>query len=277
VNKVGLPAAISEARPPVIVIGAHRSGTTATARALKLLGLQIGQHLDSHDEVRELQKLHETCLRGLGAAWHTPQPFLASIATQPGKQSVAKYLKQHLDPKLSVFGYRAGLTGWWLKRRLRSGEPWGWKEPRTTLFATSWLELFPDARFLHIVRNPLAVAASIQRREMEFQAKGDAPSGRVADFEYCVELAMTYVAAGEAVAAQTERYCRVRFEDIQMDPIGQLRKAAAFCGLQFTDRQMQRAAATIRPTQANTLRSVTQNGALLSRYPMALSLGYEAE
>src|SRR4051812_30820237 len=104
------------ARPPVIIIGAHRSGTTATARALKLLGLQIGQRLDSHDEVRELQKLHETYLRGVGGAWHNPQPFLASIATTSGKQSVAKYLEQHLDPRLCVFGYGAGLTGWWLKR-----------------------------------------------------------------------------------------------------------------------------------------------------------------
>jgi len=265
------------ARPPVIIIGAHRSGTTATARALKLLGLQIGQHLDSHDEVRALQNLHETYLRSVGSAWHNPQAFLASIATPSGREAVAKYLEGHLDPSLSLFGYAAGLTGWWLKRRLRLGAPWGWKEPRTTLFGTSWLELFPDARFLHIVRNPLSVAASIQRREREFQAKGDTPSGRVHDFEYCVELAMTYVAAGEAVASQTEHYRRVRFEDIQTDPAGQLRTTAGFCRLQFTDRQMQRAAATIRPTQADTLRSVSDNGALLSRYPMAVKLGYAVE
>ncbi len=62
--------------PPVLIIGAHRSGTTATARALELVGLQIGQHLDSHGEPRALQKLHEDYLRRVGAAWYNPQPFL---------------------------------------------------------------------------------------------------------------------------------------------------------------------------------------------------------
>ena len=48
------------------------SGTTATAHALELLGLQIGQDLDSHREPRGLQKLHEDYLRKLGAAWYSP-------------------------------------------------------------------------------------------------------------------------------------------------------------------------------------------------------------
>src|SRR5689334_15113545 len=151
----------NEMRAPVIVIGAHRSGTTATARALKLLGLQIGQRLDSHDEPREMQKLHETFLREIGGAWHNPGPLLALISTPEGKQSCTKYLRNHLRPDLSIFGYAPGLKGWPLRRRLRSGAPWGWKEPRTTVFAPCWLALFPDARFLHVVRNPLAVAASM--------------------------------------------------------------------------------------------------------------------
>jgi hypothetical protein len=261
----------------VIIIGAHRSGTTATARALRILGLQIGQHLDSHDEVRQLQKLHEGYMQKVGGAWHNPAPLLTSLATPSGKQSAVQYLEEHVDTNLSLFGYGHGLTAWWLKRRLRFGAAWGWKEPRTTLFAACWLEAFPDARFLHVVRNPLAVASSIQRREQEFQAKGDAPSGRVQDFEYCVELAMTYLAAGEAIGAQTDHYYRVRFEDVQLEPIGQLRKLATFCGLDFTDRQIERAATTIRPTHADRLRQVDEKRALLSQYPMAAKLGYGTE
>ena len=33
-------------RPPVLIVGAHRSGTSATAVALQSLGLLIGQRLD---------------------------------------------------------------------------------------------------------------------------------------------------------------------------------------------------------------------------------------
>ena len=154
---------------------------------------------------------------------------------------------------LSLFGYDHSLTGWWLKRRLRSGAAWGWKEPRTTLFAISWLELFPDARFLHVIRNPLAVASSMQKRELGFQAKGDAPSGQVHDFDYCVQLAMNYAEIGEGLAGKTQYYRRVRFEDLQANPAGELRALATFCDLRFTERQMQRAAATIRPTKPETL------------------------
>ena len=261
-------------RPPVMIIGAHRSGTSATARALALLGLQIGDQLDSHDEPRQLQRLHENYLRRVGGAWYDPNPFLASINSAEQKQQCVNYLRDHLNPNLSLLGYGNGLRAWWLRRRLRSGAPWGWKEPRTTLFATCWLDLFPHACALHVVRNPLAVARSIQRREMEFQAKGDSPSGRIHDFDYCLDLAMIYVTAGETLHSLTRDFRRIRFEDIQSDPAGQLRKAAAFCQLQFSERQMERAAATIRPSRADTIQQVKENQAMLARYPLALKLGY---
>jgi hypothetical protein len=271
------PSRLDRLHPPVLIIGAHRSGTTATARALSLLGLQIGQRLDSHDEPRQLQRLHENYLRQIGAAWHNPRPLLASLATSKGKQTCVEYLRDHLNHSLFVFGYDKSLTGWWMKRRLRAGARWGWKEPRSTLFAPCWLEIFPEARFLHVVRNPLAVATSIQKRELEFQAKGDPPSGRVGDFDYCIELAMTYVEAGEALAAETPHFYRVRFEDIQANPINELTKLASFCDLAFTDRRMQRAAATIRPTKADTLQQVEEKRPLLARYPLAAKLGYGSD
>ena len=261
-------------RPPVLIVGAHRSGTSATARALRLLGLQLGQQLDSHDEPRELQRLHENYLRRVGAAWHNPDPFLASIASGEGKQQCVSYLRENFGRDLSVLGYRQNVKGWWLKRRVRAGVPWGWKEPRTTLFATCWLELFPDAKILHVVRNPLAVATSIQRRELQFQGKGDRPSGQIHDFDYCVDLAMRYVTNGEALQSLVTDYFRLRFEDLQADPLDQLRKAAAFCQLRFTEQQTQRAAATIRPTRADTMQQVAEHQALLERYPLALKLGY---
>ena len=264
----------SSLRPPVIIIGAHRSGTTATARALRLLGLQLGQRLDSHDEPRELQRLHEDYLRHMGGSWHKPGPFLASLTTMEGRKACVEYLSQNLRPGLAVFSYRKGLVGWWLRKRLRSGAAWGWKEPRTTLFAECWLELFPEARILHVVRNPLAVATSIQRRELEFQAKGDPPNGEVADFGYCVELAMTYVEAGEALAGRTSHFCRVRFEDIQNDAPEQLTKLADFCELRVSRRRIKRAADTIRPTRSDTLQQIQAKRELLTRYPLAVKLGY---
>ncbi|HZR78680.1 MAG TPA: sulfotransferase, partial [Chthoniobacterales bacterium] len=143
-------------RPPIMIIGAHRSGTSATARALELLGLQIGQDLDSHREPRALQILHEEYLHRIGAAWHSPEPFLNWIASAKGKGDCVSYLRDNLERRFSrIFGYRRNPKGFWLRMRLKMGEPWGWKEPRTTLFAPAWLQIFPEARILHVARDPL--------------------------------------------------------------------------------------------------------------------------
>ena len=261
--------------PPILIVGAHRSGTSAIARALKLIGLQIGQDLDSHDEPRELQRLHETYLKRVGAAWYNPGPFLASLTIAEGRQACVDYLKRNITRDLALFSYRNNLTGWWLRKRLRSGAVWGWKEPRTTLFGQCWLDLFPDAGIIHVVRNPLAVATSIQRREMEFQSKGDPPSGEIHNFDYCVDLAMTYVEAAEALAMRSSKFRRVRFEDLQTNPVTELTELAQFCGLRPADRQLKRAADTIRPTRSDTLHNVEEKRELLSRYPLAAELGYQ--
>ena len=237
----------SKRRAPVLIIGAHRSGTTATAQALEAVGLQIGQHLDSHCEPRRLQKLHEEYLRRLGSTWYEPSVFLEQIQTSEGRKACGNYLRTNIRRGFArIFGYRRNPRGLWLLARLRRGAPWGWKEPRTTLFAPAWLEIFPEARIIHIVRDALAAATSIRERELKFQAAGDSPSGRIDNLDYCLRLVETYIAAGERLAA-SENYRRVRFEEIQANPRQALTELANFCGLDFSKQQLETAASGIRP------------------------------
>jgi hypothetical protein len=242
-------------RPPVIVIGAHRSGTTATARALELLGLQIGEHLDSHREPRALQKLHEEYLQRVGAAWHHPQPFLDWIATTEGKQDCVSYLRTNLRRDFAgIFGYRSNPKGLWLRWRLNFGARWGWKEPRTTLFAPAWLEIFPNARIVHVVRDADAAASSIRERELRFQAAGDAPTPNLTDIEYCKRLVEIYLASGNRLA-QSRNYQRLQFEEVQANPPAMLEQLARFCDLRVTTQQLATAAASIRPAHVRSTTS----------------------
>ena len=261
-------------RPPVIVIGAHRSGTTATARALHILGLHIGRRLDSHEEPRELRRLHNDYLQSLGASWHEPTPFLERMQTPRGRADCIDYLQGHLRSFERIFGLRGPWNLPFLGQ-VRPGKPWGWKEPRTTLFASCWVDLFPQARILQIVRHPLAVAASMQKRELGFQAKGDPPTGRVEDLNHCLDLAIAYMEAGRAVAAYTTHYQCIRFEDIQADPARSLTEIANFCELTFTAGQMNEAVASIRPDTSDAWKNFPGAGELLSRYPVAKTFGYD--
>jgi hypothetical protein len=240
-------------RPPVLIIGAHRSGTSATACALQLLGLQIGQRLDSHCESRELQKLHEDYLRRVSAAWHNPAPFLSRIQTAEGEQDCVGYLRSNVDAHFArIFGYRSNPIGLWFRLRLKLGAAWGWKEPRTTLFAPIWLKIFPSARVLHVVRDPLAAAESIRERELRFQASGDPPASNLADLNYCRQLVELYVRAGEQLA-DSGNYERLQFEELQANPPAILGQLAKFCGLRASTGQLANAAASIRPLHARPL------------------------
>ena len=240
-------------RPPVIIIGAHRSGTTATARALELLGLQLGQKLDSHRESKALQRLHENYLNRFSAAWHHPQALLDALGDHAAEAECASYLRAAKTRRFAkIFAYRRDLKGWWLRRRLRHGKSWGWKEPRTTLFARPWLRVFPDARFIHVVRHPLAVALSIRQRELRFREKGDAPLPDLHRIEYCLRLALTYVDVGQALREFTPNYFWLRFESLQNAPRETLRELAKFCLLNPSEKEIESAATSIRPATSSS-------------------------
>ena len=236
-------------RPPVIIIGAHRSGTSATARALELLGLQIGQRLDSHRESKALQQLHDEYLQRVGASWHNPKLFLDHIQTPQGLRDCTEYVASNVATQFGkIFGYRSNPKGWWLRLRLKFGAPWGWKEPRTTLFAPAWLEVFPDARIVHVIRDSLAAGESIRERELKFQAAGDPPTPNLRDVNYCRDLVELYLRAGEQIA-KSRSYQRLQFEELQNNPPAMLEQLADFCGLRPSTGQLAAAAASIRPAR----------------------------
>ena len=267
----------SRQRAPVLIIGAHRSGTTATARALQLLGLQIGQRLDSHHEPRGMQRLHEDYLRGVGASWFDPTPFLKWMRTPEGERDCVAYLEKHIRSDFNaLLAYRQNPMGLWLRARIKFGRPWGWKEPRTTLFASLWLHLFPDARIVHVVRHPLAVAQSLQRRELEFQKAGDAPRGTLKDLDYCLRIAATYLETAEQISARARHFHRIRFEDLQADPATALKSLGEFCQLRFTSGRVAEAIATIRTRTAAHHHDITEESftKLLSDHPTVAKLGY---
>jgi Sulfotransferase family len=261
-----------------MIIGAHRSGTTATAQALKLLGLQIGQRLDSHCEPKGVRALHDEYLRRCDASWYNPAAFLKSIQTAQGERQCAEYLAGNLHNRFaSVFGYRKNPKGLWLSMQIRNGGPWGWKEPRTTLFAPSWLKLFPDARVAHVIRHPLAAAMSIRQRELAFRAGGDPPKAGLDDLEYCLQLVLLYIEAGERLAARARNYQLIRFEEIQANAGESLKQLANLCGLRPSAAELARAASSIRPAIASPWLDIPDDTAhgLRSRYPVLARLGYD--
>ena len=136
--------------PILIITGMHRSGTSVVAAALASAGLHVGSRLmpggrgnpRGHFEDLDFVSLHERILRanGIGTEGFT-------TATEiPVPPSLAD------EAVLLVEQRRLGQT------------PWGWKDPRTTLFLEWWARLLPEARFLLLFRSPAEVIDSLFRR-----------------------------------------------------------------------------------------------------------------
>ncbi len=137
-------------QPILIITGMHRSGTSLTSSLLASAGLDIGKNLleagegnpKGHFENLEFLNFHQDVLYSLGI------------------DKVGWTSNNKLTPPPPFFAQAQQL----IKQNQSLTQPWGWKEPRTSLFLDFWAGLLPNSRFLFIFRRPWEVIDSIYRR-----------------------------------------------------------------------------------------------------------------
>ncbi len=146
-----------EGEQPVLIAGMHRSGTSALAGMMRSLGVWFGPDENllppapdnplGFFEHREIVALNVELLRTLGRTSDDPHlPFPPVWHTQSS-------LSQLIERACSI-----------LLRDLCGRPVWAWKDPRNCLTLSFWLHLVPNAKVILIYRDPLEVAASLQRR-----------------------------------------------------------------------------------------------------------------
>lgn len=140
---------------PLLILGMHRSGTSFLAGSLQAAGLALdgASEWDRHNrrgnrERRDLMEFHEAMLARRGHSWKAPPE--GPVAWTDAERAEARALTDG-----------AGAAG----------RPWGFKDPRTLLMAEGWLELFPRARLIGIVRHPGPVARSLGARSKMGEAE----------------------------------------------------------------------------------------------------------
>lgn len=277
--------------PPVIVIGPHRSGTSVTAAMLAELGVFMGvQSLPHPDpaaagraaaivppdlhEAAEFYLLNERLLRKAGAAWDRIEPFLERRDEREFAAAAARLLARETGASLRT-GFLAPLPP-------NYNGPWGWKDPRTSLTLPFWLALFPQARVVHVRRDPEAVADSLYRRAHEWQESAPPPPpfdvrlrfllddplallravGRRAgvlprpagaggdpcrDREYARALARRYAEEAQRLAPLAAAVLEVEYDDLLRDPAAAAARMAEFAVGSADGERLARAAALVRP------------------------------
>jgi len=142
----------------ILVLGMHRSGTSAATRVLNLLGVDLGKELlqPAEDnpkgfwEHRQVVAIHERLLSELGRSWHDirslPKGWVESAAARDAR-----------DALLST-----------LSRDFSASPIWAVKDPRLCRLLPLWTPLADElgVRFhaLHVARHPDEVAGSLRVR-----------------------------------------------------------------------------------------------------------------
>jgi hypothetical protein len=269
------PESLPVLRPPVILLGMHRSGTSLIARLLDDLGLFQGAELQDDHESVYFMDVNDLLLKRVGAAWDNPAPVSGFLENADALRLTAACVRADLESK-RLAGY-LGLKRYVKYKSLRKlDSPWGWKDPRTVFTLPLWLRLFPEARLVYIVRNGVDVASSLRVREQrelarrveELPAKarqltsnsmleraGFKGSARCLTLAGGFGLWEEYIAEAERALASVPNERMVinyeRFLADPRDPTEGLAALAGFCGLDAGADAIAKALDRLNPGRAN--------------------------
>ncbi len=133
-------------RTLIAVLGMHRSGTSATAGTMQRHGVELGPVSEANRsnprgnrELRGIVRLHNRILERNGGSWWRPP---TAVRLEPDDR------RERDSVLLSIPGDRLAV-----------------KDPRILLLLELWREL--DPRWIGVIRNPVAVRRSLERRAAE--------------------------------------------------------------------------------------------------------------
>jgi hypothetical protein len=143
----------------IVVLGMHRSGTSAITRALKVLGVELGDRLmpaaeDDNDtgywEDVDFNALNIEMLCAVGKDW-----FYTSPVTQADLEILDKQGYFVKAEKL-------------LKEKLKDRKLFGLKDPRMAQLLAFWMKTFAkcdiNVNYVLAIRHPLSVSKSLEKR-----------------------------------------------------------------------------------------------------------------
>ena len=149
----------SESKQLIVVLGMHRSGTSAITRGLKVLGVELGDQLiaavegdnsKGYWEDSDLNTLNIEMLYSIGSDWHNLTPI------------------DHFDVEtLREKGYFLKAAKL-LHDKLKNNDLFGFKDPRVAKLLPFWTSVFSyskiDVSYVLAIRHPISVIRSLEMR-----------------------------------------------------------------------------------------------------------------
>jgi hypothetical protein len=205
--------------PPLLILGVRRSGTT-------LLRVMLDRHsqLAVPDETYFVPQLADRHLRRVEA-----EDFLEDVRRVVDWDLPLDKLRARLRDGMPV-GEAIGAV--YAVYAEEQGKPrWGDKTPMYMQNLRLLERLFPDARYVHLIRDGRDAALSFLSMPRGIMTETWMQPRSTADFA-CQWR--TEVAAARRLGARAgERYVEVRYEEVVDDAAGVLRRVCTFAGLEY--------------------------------------------
>ena len=227
---------VSAAPQAVIVLGMHRSGTSALTGSLAELGYALpkdvmGPAADNPRgffEPRSFAQLNDKILQSLGGSWDQAGPF---VVRRKRLADSAERIAQHVEATFLSEACAVATRAYPKDRSIVV------KEPRISLLTPLWRTAFEQLGyrpvFIHIHRAPMEVAASLQARNGIGVTKG-------------LQIWQNYVMAVLAMTRSTPMPT-VSFEQLLERPAETLGALAGRFGRVVEPEALQRAAGVLSP------------------------------
>ncbi|MDA0340154.1 MAG: sulfotransferase [Proteobacteria bacterium] len=223
---------------PVVIGATGGSGTRVIHSVLETAGLFMGhdQKLNHAGDAMDIEPVLDAYINPILSATNTLDYETDDL---PRELQVAA----GRDLAIAVARFLSALPA----RQAR----WGWKNPRSMYILPLIHALFPEVRFIHLVRDGRDMATSDNQNQprKHYQALFCEPLNET-DPSGSIRL---WAAANLAVADWAERnlgerYLRLRFEDLCAEPEDGVRRILEFAG--FEDPEIQAALVTTGETVA---------------------------
>lgn len=155
-------------KAPLIIIGMHRSGTTMITKMLEKLGFFMGSEQEVNSESIFFHDINHWIMVQSNSAWDNPVP--ETFKNDFHKNNLKRVIELQMKG-LKRYNF-LGRDKFFKYRSIKNLDiNWGWKDPVNTLNIEVWKSVFPNAKVLHVYRNPIDIAESLRVREHKVQGR----------------------------------------------------------------------------------------------------------
>ncbi len=243
-------------------------------RMLGALGLFTGRKLTRNHEAVFFREINDWLLTQSSGGLEDPGSIKYLLQDTEARELFAEFIEFSMTTPhvISFLGFSK-----YLKYRTPKNLdiPWGWKDPRNTFTLPMWLDLFPDAKIIHIYRHPLDIASSlITRRKRGLTRLKDRHRTfrpfywyylmhkfilqnrvfvdiRGTTLEEALNIWEEYMTEARShVSSLSERAIEIKYEDFLEHPAEVLSTLSEFCGLGATETKIEEVASTVNKSRA---------------------------